>query len=61
MTQETRLKTPMCPHHASLKAEELCSGCQRAFCTLCVDEIEGKTLCKACQAKAGPPSAGAGA
>lgn len=51
----------MCPHHASLKAEELCSGCQRAFCTLCVDEIEGKTLCKACQAKAGPPNAGAGA
>lgn len=61
MTQETRLKTLMCPHHASLKAEELCGVCQKAFCKLCIDEIAGKTICKTCQAQPAQSGLSAGA
>jgi pSer/pThr/pTyr-binding forkhead associated (FHA) protein len=53
--QETRLKVEMCPNHPSIKAKELCSECRKPFCTQCVDELEGKTICKACQAKLAQP------
>jgi len=51
----TRLKVEMCPNHPSLRAKELCSECRKPFCTQCVDELEGKTICKACQAKLAQP------
>lgn len=55
--RETRLKADMCPTHPALKATELCGVCQQAFCKMCVDDIEGKTVCKTCQAKQAQPPA----
>jgi pSer/pThr/pTyr-binding forkhead associated (FHA) protein/Mg-chelatase subunit ChlD len=55
----TRLKVEMCPNHPSLRAKELCSECRKPFCTQCVDELEGKTICKACQAKLAQPRSSA--
>lgn len=42
----TKLKSDMCPHHASLKATELCSVCGKAYCKVfCMKETDGHVLC----------------
>lgn len=46
----TRLKSGMCPNHASLKATELCPVCKNAFCKKCMTEKEGKAVCLNCAA-----------
>jgi pSer/pThr/pTyr-binding forkhead associated (FHA) protein len=46
----TRLKSGMCPNHASLKATELCSVCKNAFCKKCMTEKEGRAVCLNCAA-----------
>jgi len=48
---KTKLKPGMCPNHPARKATELCSVCKRAFCTQCVTEIDGKTVCTECAKK----------
>lgn len=52
--QETRLKKGMCPKHPSVKATELCSVCQQAFCAMCVSEQEGEIICNECREKMAP-------
>jgi von Willebrand factor type A domain/FHA domain len=42
----TKLKSDMCPHHASLKATELCLVCGKAYCQVfCMKEKDGHVLC----------------
>jgi len=46
--RKTRLKSGMCPNHASMRATELCSVCKNAFCGRCMTEKEGKAVCQNC-------------
>ena len=46
--RKTRLKSGMCPNHASMRATELCSVCKNAFCKKCMTEKEGKAICLNC-------------
>lgn len=42
----TKLKSDMCPHHASFKASELCSVCGKAYCKVfCMKETDGQVFC----------------
>jgi hypothetical protein len=42
----TKLKSDMCPHHASFKATELCAECGQAYCqVICMKEKDGHVLC----------------
>lgn len=45
---KTRLKSGMCPNHASMKATELCPVCKNAFCKRCMTEKDGKAVCVNC-------------
>jgi pSer/pThr/pTyr-binding forkhead associated (FHA) protein/Mg-chelatase subunit ChlD len=45
---KTRLKSGMCPNHASMRAAEICSVCKNAFCKKCMTEKEGKAVCLNC-------------
>ena len=49
--RKTRIKSGMCPNHASLRATELCSVCKTAFCKKCMTEKDGKVVCVACAEK----------
>ena len=51
VSQGTRLKIAMCPHHPAFKATELCDSCGKPFCKVCVSEQEGKILCVECREK----------
>jgi pSer/pThr/pTyr-binding forkhead associated (FHA) protein/Mg-chelatase subunit ChlD len=48
---ETRVKPGMCPNHPARKATELCVNCKKAFCTQCMTEKDGKTICLSCAEK----------
>lgn len=42
----TKLKSDMCPHHASFKATELCTECGQAYCkVICMKEKDGQVFC----------------
>ncbi len=46
--EDIELKPLMCPEHPGSKATETCAVCQRALCTDCIVEKDGKRLCKRC-------------
>jgi pSer/pThr/pTyr-binding forkhead associated (FHA) protein/Mg-chelatase subunit ChlD len=49
---KTKLKSRMCPNHASMIATDVCSVCKTAFCKRCMTEIEGRDVCSNCANKA---------
>jgi pSer/pThr/pTyr-binding forkhead associated (FHA) protein/Mg-chelatase subunit ChlD len=48
---ETSLKPEACEYHPTFKATELCSVCKKGYCSNCIQDKDGRKICKRCLEK----------